>query len=208
MKKFLAIGLLIIGVVVAVSTQTRVTGAQEEKAFCAVSAAQVPQLGNLKTGLTVEQVLEIFPGSSADKEIVAEIAKPANQFGATTLTIRPERYESVKEKFAGVQQIGFKFLDGKVASFRVGYSGPLWKHVDEFIAKFSAGSNLPATDAWEAYVGLDNQLKTLKCSGFELSIFAGSTDGKTNYVEMRDLAAEEKLKERRAKARAAQESKP
>jgi hypothetical protein len=207
MKKFLAIGLLIIGAVVAVSTQTRVTGAQEEKAFCAVSAAQVPQLGNLKTGLTVEQVLAIFPGSSADKEIVAELAKPANQFGGSTLTIRPERYES-KELFAGVQQIGFKFLDGKVASFRVGYSGPQWKHVDEFIEKFSAGSNLPAIGAWEAYVGLDNQLKTLKCSGFELSIFAGSTDGKTNYVEMRDLAAEETLKERRAKARAAQQSKP
>lgn len=207
MKKFLAIGLLITGVVVAVSTQTRVTGAQEEKAFCAVSAAQVPQLGNLKTGLTVEQVLAIFPGSSADKEVVAELAKPANQFGGSTLTIRPARYES-KELFASVQQISFKFLDGKVASFRVGYSGPQWKHVDEFIEKFSAGSNLPATNAWEAYVGLDNQLKTLKCSGFELSIFAGATDGKTNYVEMRDLAAAEKLNERRAKARAAQESKP
>ena len=62
----------------------------------------------------------------------------------------------------------------------------------------------PAVDQWDAYVGMDNQLKTLTCSEFEVRAFAGGQGGSLNYVVVKDLVADQKLKDRRAKARAQQ----
>jgi hypothetical protein len=114
--------------------------------------------------------------------------------------IKPDKYQP-KEKFTGLTQITFILLDGRVSSFSVGYNGPAWPHVDTFVAKFIEGTNLPAADEWEAYVGMDTQLKTLKCKDFEVRVFAGGEGGILNYVLMRDLVADKTLKDRRAKAR-------
>ena len=119
----------------------------------------------------------------------------------SSFVVRPAKYES-KDKFAGISQITFTLLDGRVSSFSVGYNGPEYSHVDKFVAKFVEGTNIPAVDQWEAYVGMDNQLKSLKCSEVEIRVFAGGQGGNLNYVLMRDLEADKKLKDRRAKARA------
>jgi hypothetical protein len=49
---------------------------------------------------------------------------------------------------------------------------------------------------------MDNQLKTLKCTDFEVEVFAGGKGGNLNYVKVKDLSAEKKLNDRRAKAAA------
>ncbi|HEY0406387.1 MAG TPA: hypothetical protein VGC89_11715 [Pyrinomonadaceae bacterium] len=159
--------------------------------------------------MTAEQTLALFPGSNEDAELRSSLARPASQFGVSSFVIKPDKYKS-KEKFAGINQITFTLLDGRVLSFSVGYNGPEWPHVDKFVAKFSEGKNLPPADAWEAYAGMDTQLKVLKCADSEIRVFAGGPGGNLNYVLMRDLVADQKLKERRAKARekAAQETKP
>jgi hypothetical protein len=69
------------------------------------------------------------------------------------------------------------------------------------VAKFAQETSLPTIESWEAFVGLDTQLKLLKCTDFEIRVFAGGPGGNLNYVLVRDLAAVQKLKERRAKAR-------
>lgn len=231
MKRLLAIMLLIIGVALFIvvssnrvwlkpSAQTAgpsqtpaakpseapAASAQEpspaapDKAVCSLPAAQVPGVGGLKLGMTVEQVLALFPGSGEDPEVRSTLARPASPLGVSGLLIRPDRYRS-KEKFAGVSQITFTLLDGRVSTFSVGYNGPEWPHVDKFVAKFVEGTGLPAADAWEAYVGLDNQLKILTCLDFEIRVFAGGEGGNLNYVMMSDREAARTLKERRVKAR-------
>lgn len=207
MKQFLAIGLLLIGVSV-VSAQTDEPIAKT-KAVCNLTVAQAPVISGVRLGMTPEQGLALFPGSSEETEVRSELSRSATNFGVANIMIKPEKYSS-KSAFQGVTYISFKFIDGQLSTFTFGYNGPEWKNVDEFIAKFSEGKNLPAAEAWEAYVGMDTQLKTLKCSGFEINVFTGGTGGNINYVKMVDTAAEQKLKERKAKARekAAQESKP
>jgi len=151
--------------------------------------------------MTTEEVLALFPGSKDDAEVRTSLSRPPSQFGVSSFLVRPEKYES-KDKFAGVNQITFTLLDGRVSSFSVGYNGPEYSHVDKFVAKFIEGTTLPAADQWEAYVGMDNSLKILKCTDFEIRVFAGGQGGNLNYALMKDLAAEKKLKERRDKARA------
>jgi hypothetical protein len=168
---------------------------------CTMPLAQAPVINGLRLGMTQDEALALFPGVRADKEVGAELARPASQFGVSGLSIKPERYSS-KAKFAGVSQVTLTLLDGRVSDLHVGYSGPEWKHVDDFLAKFLEGRRLPAAHAWEAHTGMDTQLKTLKCKGFELSVFAGGKNvHNINYVQLVDVDARKRLKERKAKAR-------
>lgn len=170
------------------------------QAMCTLTTAQAPEIGGLRLGMTAEQVLAVFPGSSEDSEVRAQVSKPPSPLGVSSLIIKPEKYAS-KAKFAGIRELSFTLLDGHVTTFGGVYNGPQWKHVDEFIAKFSEGRTLPAADAWEAYVGMDTQLKTLKCQGLEVAIFAGGDGGNLNSVRIEDTVARQTLKDRKAKAR-------
>ena len=172
----------------------------QEKPSCQLTLAQAPVLSGLKLGMTPDQVLALFPGSKDDLEVRSRLSAPASQFGVSGFVITPAKYES-KEKFAGINQITFTLLDGRISNFTIGYNGPEYSHVDKFVAKFIEGTSLPAADQWEAYVGMDTQMKTLKCTDFEVRVFAGGQGGNLNYVLMRDLLADEKLKDRRKKAR-------
>lgn len=176
--------------------------AAQEKPICTLTLAGAPDLKGLRLGMTPEQVLALFPGSEQDAELHESLAQPPSQFGVSGFVIRPEKYGS-KEMFAGIGQITFSLLDGHVSSLSAGYNGPQWPHVDKFVAKVAEGTNLPAIEAWEDYVGMESQLKILKCADFEMRVFAGGTGGNLNYVLLKDTAAAQKLKERRQKAEAA-----
>jgi hypothetical protein len=197
MKRFLAIGLVMLWATV-VAGQAGGEGAHGQAA-CTLTIAQAPVVGGLRLGMTPEEVLALFPGSSADNEVRSQISRPASALGVASFTLNPGKYGS-KAAYVGISHITVSLLDNRVSNFNIGYNGPEWKHVDQFVAKFIKGTNLPPAEAWEAYVGMDTQLKTLKCNGFEISIFAGGTGSEINYVLMRDLEAQKKLKERRAKA--------
>ena len=170
-----------------------------DKSPCSLVMDQVPVINGLRIGMTPEEVLAVFPGSNQDAQVRSELSRSAGEFGVSDFRIRPDRYES-KEKFAGIGQITFTLLDGRVSTVSISYNGPEWSHVDKFVAKFTDGTNLPAADAWEAYVGMDTQMKTLKCKDFEVRIFAGGPGGNLNSVVVNDLVAEKKLKDRMDKA--------
>jgi hypothetical protein len=169
------------------------------KATCTLNTTQSPDINGIRLGSTTQQVLDLFPGSRDDAEARAA-AENVTAVGASSFALKPEKYGAEKN-FVGIGQFTFSFLDKRLISFTAGYNGPQWKNVDEFIKKFSEEKLLPPLEAWEAYVGLDTQLKTLRCDGFQISLFAGGEGGSLNHVQMKDLAAEKELKDRRAKAR-------
>ena len=185
---------------VAQSSAQTSHGGVQEKPTCQLTLAGAPDIKGLRLGMAIEDVLALFPGTKEDAEIRSNLSG-ISQFGTSSFVIRPDRYES-KEKFAGINQITLRLLDNRISNFTVGYNGPEYSHVDKFVAKFIEGTNLPAPDQWEAYVGMDNSLKILKCTDFEIRVFIGGQGGNLNYVLMKDLEAEKKLKDRRDKARA------
>lgn len=218
MKPFFAILLLVMGACVACeirpgSSQTPANktsapspsptqttdAAVSDKAPCSLVMDQAPVMNGLRLGMTPEQVLALFPGSSEDADVRARLARPLSPFGELGFSIRPDKYQS-PEKFAGITQINFTLVDRRVSSVRVGYNGPAWPHVDQFVAKFIEGTNLPGAAEWATHVGLDTQMKTLTCKNFEIQLFAGGTGGNLNYVLMSDLLAAKTVKEREDKA--------
>lgn len=177
-----------------------VNAAAQEKSPCMLSMSQVPVLHGLKLGITADEVLALFPGGKEDPQVRSYLSTPPSNVGTSQFVITPSKYDS-GERFTGISQITFTLLDGRVSNFTVGYNGPEWPHVDRFVARFVEGTNLPAPNLWEPYVGMDYQLKTLTCTDFSIRVFAGGAGGNLNYVELRDLEADKKLKERRRKAR-------
>lgn len=176
-----------------------VPGAEGRLAASKLTLADAPQVHGLRLGMTIEEALALFPGIKNDQEARASLSKPPNRFGEQVLIIRSTKYLS-KKRFEGVNQIVFTFLDGRVASLYIGYNSPLWEHVDDFVARFSEGTILPGADSWDAYVGMDTQLKSLKCREFEVKLFAGGHNVNINYVQLTDLLAQKKVRAREEKA--------
>jgi len=173
----------------------------ETRSNCSLTMAGAPNVKGLKLGMTPDEVLALFPDSKEDEEVRKHLSQPPSPFGVSDFIIRPEKFQS-KDKFKDVTQITFNLLDGRVSGLTVGFNGPEHTHVDQFVSKFIQGTNLPPADQWQAYEGMDTQMKTLACKDFEVRAFIGGEGGKLNYILMRDLEAEKKLKERKAKAKA------
>jgi hypothetical protein len=166
-----------------------------------LSMADDRGINGLRLGMTTEQVLALFPGSKVDEEVRVSLSNPTSPLGLSGFTIRPEKYSS-KSKFDGISQIVFTLLDNRVSTLYVGYdNSTTLGNVDEFVTKFSKGRKLPAAESWEPYVGMDNQLKTMKCKDYEIMVFAGGENVSVSYVQLSDLTARRKLKERRAEAK-------
>lgn len=159
-----------------------------------------PDIKGLRLGMSPDEVFPLFPGSKDDPDVKGQLARPVGPLGNSGFVIRPAKHDP-KHAFTDLTQVSVSVLDGRVANFSIGFNGPEYKHVDEFVTKFIEGTNLPAADQWEAYPGLDTQMKTLTCSGFSIRVFAGGEGGNLNYVLLQDLEADKRLKERRKKAR-------
>lgn len=168
---------------------------------CALTADAVPVVEGLKLRATADQVLAILPGSKDDDEVKSGLARPVSPLGVSEFIVRGARLQP-KEKFAHIDHFTFGLLDGKVSSINIGYNGPSYSHVDEFVSKFVKGTNLPPVEQWQAYQGLDTQLKILTCKDFEVRVFAGGEGGNQNYVLLTDLEAKKNLRDRREKAKA------
>lgn len=187
----------------ATSSQTpaqTTNASSQEKMPCTLTLAGAPTVNGLRLGMTTDEVLAVFPGSKEDVDLRPSLSRPPSQFGQTSFVIRPDKYES-KANFAGISQISFSFLDARVSNFSLGYNGPEYPHVDELVEKFVQGTTLPGLSQWDPYAGMDNTMKVLKCAGFEVNAFIGGEGGNLNHVLVKDLIADQKLKDRRKKAR-------
>ena len=157
-------------------------------------------MGALKLGMTQEEVLAVFPGIKDDPELRPQLSRPPSRLGVSNFVIQASKLEP-GDKFNAFTHFTFNLLDGRVSSMNIGYNGPAYSKVDEFVTRFVEGTNLPPADQWQPYTGMDNQLKILTCKDFEVRVFAGGQDGNLNYVLLTDLEADRRLKDRRAKAR-------
>jgi hypothetical protein len=177
------------------------TATEQPQSNCSLTMAAVPVTEGLRLGMTPDVVVATLPGSKDDPEVQSGLAKPASKSGVSGFVVHTDKLQP-KEKFARITHFTFSLLDGRVYSINIGYNGPAYANVDDFVANFVKGSNLPPAGQWQAYPGLETQLKILTCKDFEVRVFAGGEGGNQNYVLITDLQADKQLKERRAKARA------
>jgi len=182
------------------SVELKTSSSPEQTSTCSLTKAAAPVTEGLKLGMSPDEVLAILPGSKDDADVRAAVARPPSSLGVGEFVIHADKLQP-KERFANISHFTFGLLDGHVSTINIGYNGPEYANVDQFVSKFVEGTALPPVDQWQAYVGVDD-LKILTCKDFEVRVFAGGKGGNLNYVLVKDLTADKKLKDRRAKARA------
>src|SRR5690242_2998343 len=103
---------------------------------CSLTAAQAPAIRGIRLGMSTEEIVSIFPGSSQRPEIkmALESSEGYPNYGVARLYFQLLTYPTVaKDRFAGIDGISVTLFDGRVAELRVNYAGrdsrprgPLW----------------------------------------------------------------------------------
>ena len=141
---------------------------------CTLKLSQSPSMRGVKLGMTVDQLLSLFPGSSDNAEIKQRLSASEGypDFGDVSFYLAPSRY-ATGDHFAGVAEFYISSFDGRVVGVRVQYlnfpTGARWRRVDDLVEKFADSFHLPGPKDWEAN-GADT--RQLKCDGFETAVWA------------------------------------
>jgi len=143
---------------------------------CTLKLSQAPAVRGVKLGMTVDELLPLFPGVSDSVNLKQALAAAEGfpRFGDATFSINPANWGN-KERFAGISSYFIHTFDRRIIGLNVQYdgfpSGARWKSADDLIQRFSDSLHLPGPKEW----GPDpyNPLKRLKCDGFEVAVSAG-----------------------------------
>ena len=202
MKQLLAsITILVLGMLTL--GQTPKEGSPQPR--CALTLAQSPTIRGLKLGMTAEEVLALFPGRSDSSTIRAALNDAPKAFGVARFTVSPSRDE---KPYEGVNLFDFEFLDNRLTSYYVGYNGPEWDDIREFVSVLSTSLKLPRLEYWEP---IDAEtFRTLRCEGFEVRATISGSGGNSNYVKVTNFLAPQTVRDRQneVKEKARQAFKP
>jgi hypothetical protein len=164
---------------------------------CSIKLDQAPSLRGIKLGMSLNQVLDLIPGSREDRMVTnlleaARRGHPDASYQKISFSFSAYTYQSLP-MFNNLQHITVRTLDDRVTDISVSYASPSWDRVDDFVAKVAESLNLPGVKEWE---GLDKRSKNLKCQDFEVHVFADDTNPDSS-ITLSDLTAERKIAERK-----------
>jgi hypothetical protein len=145
---------------------------------CSIPSGKAPVIRGLHLGMSADELLSLFAPNNQSRiqaEKALKNAGPAPNYGLATFTLFPSNSTMMetKEKFAGINNLGFKTFDGRVVEIKVMYEYnnpdlyPSWT-IDEWTAKVSNSFSLPGANNWEPSADLYNDHRTLKCKEIEV----------------------------------------
>ena len=153
---------------------------------CTLKLSQAPAVRGVKLGMTVDDLLALFPGSSDSGGIqhALSAADGYSNFGAAAFSISPSDWPN-KERYAGISHYYIRLFDRRIVAFDVNYEsfpvGPRWKTADELIQRFSDSLHLPGSKDWIPDPNVTG--KRLKCDGFEVFV---SSDSDRSVISFRN----------------------
>ncbi|MFY9558381.1 MAG: hypothetical protein WAV20_06360 [Blastocatellia bacterium] len=166
MKKLATVLLILSFVTISVHSQSTRPAAQSK---CSLTEATAPAVRGLRLGMSVEQVLALFPNSTKRTEVQDALRKlksaPPND-EPVYLSFEPAT-DSRGSQFEGVGSVSTGVLKGRVVDFTVIYDGANWTSIDQWVAKLSGSLKLPEAREWQVGEG-ESPNKILRCSGIEI----------------------------------------
>ena len=181
MKKIVIASLILAWI--ATAAYARVTGRQPAQPKCRMTEADSPSVRGIRLGMTVDQVLALFPAGLKRKDVrdAVEKAKAAKSSETVYISFNPAT-DSGNQQFADVAEVSVGTYKGRVVDFSVLYIGPAWTSIDDWIGKLSEAFNLPSARDWVA--GPDETPnKVLKCGGIEIE---GAIQGGGGSIRIRN----------------------
>lgn len=166
---------------------------------CSLTEATSPKIRGLRLGMTTQELLALFPGSTNRKDIKDALEKSrASTDEAVYLTFDPAA-DSGKSEFADVGSVSAGLHKGKVMDLAVQYVSPPWGTIDEWVAKVSESFQLPGAQSWKAGPN-ETPNRVLRCVGIDIEAAIQGGGGSVRLrntevfkgIEERAKAADEK----------------
>jgi len=153
---------------VTISTISQASNPKPALPKCNLTEATAPTVRGLRLGMSTQQLLALFPGSSKRKEMkeAVEKAKAATGNEAAYLVFDPATEGDAKQ-FGGVESVSAGVNKGRVIDFSIQYGGATWRDVDEWVAKLSESLKLQGAGDWTVGPS-ENPNKVLRCEGIEI----------------------------------------
>ena len=125
---------------------------KEETPTCKLTAAQAPTIRGLHLGMTVDELIELFPGANPnDLKGRVEQAKSYPSFGQSVYSFRGTQH---KDRFENVS-FDVSLFDRRVRSFNIGYpfnnytgTGFIYNR-EQLLEKLNTSFSLPADMKWQ-----------------------------------------------------------
>lgn len=150
------------------SAYTNVTGHPPTQSRCSLTEAGAPGVRDIRLGMSLDQLLALFPGGNKRRELRDALAKAKAATGNETVTLAFDpAADGGGERFAGVESVAVGVYQSRVVDFNVLYVGTTWRTIDEWVAKLTEAYKLPDASGW--VVGpSESPNKTLRCKGVEI----------------------------------------
>jgi hypothetical protein len=144
----------------------QIAAPQSGRSGCTLTEANAPVIRGVKLGMTVDQVVGLFPGSSKTRETKDAIdrAKAAPPSETVYIALDAPMAKTGSDDVSGVS-VGF--TQGKVTDFSIIYVGTTWRSVDEWVGKLAESLKLPAASTWVVGPN-ETPNKVLRCRGLEI----------------------------------------
>jgi hypothetical protein len=166
---------------------------QPAQSNCMLTTANSPAVRDIKLGMSVQQLLALFPAANKRKEIKDALDKARGTTGNEIVYLPFDPItDSSGERFSGIESVLVGVSKGQVVDFNVSYVGTTWRTVDEWIDKLSETLGLPKAKGW-GFSPNENPSKILKCKGIEVE--AGIQGGGSS---IRVYSTEQMMEERKA----------
>ncbi len=111
-----------------------VTSHQLAQSNCTFTVANSPAVRGIRLGMSLQQLLALFPASSKRREMAnaLERARAGTSNEAVYLLFNPTS-DGSSEQFAGIDSVSVGVYKGQVVDYNVSYVGPTWRTIDEWV---------------------------------------------------------------------------
>jgi hypothetical protein len=135
---------------------------------CTITEATAPGVRGVRLGMSVDQVLALFPSSNRRREMKEAIdrARAASE-GETVYLVFDPATDARAGSFDDVSGVAVGLNRGRVTDFSIIYVGPSWRSVDEWIGKLAESLKLPGARSWTVGPN-ETPNKVLRCKGVEI----------------------------------------
>lgn len=178
---------------------------------CQLTLAQAPKFRGIQLGMSLQELLTLFPGSEENPNVklrLAQAKKLDDRPGIAFFGFDSKQYQNMKETkelFADIAGYHFRIFDDRMVSFTVYFpeyrTDFNWQWtISAWEKKLSETFNLPVSKDWGDSNRNSNGSSALQCNGFSITAQA---DGRTSQFTVQETivpTVEEQAQERKQKA--------
>lgn len=155
--------------------------AAQKSAVCTDEVIQRISSRGIKIGADINDVLALFALTEEEKQKIRSSASRQGKanFGYEFFGVSPNRnLNQVNERFAGISDYIFDFLDERLNGFSVSYDKPKWRDAEQFAGKMAEIFDLPDLGNWRKQ---SNEVIDIQCGNYRLSAQTDSQTARSTF---------------------------